>query len=121
MRHLKLFLESTQENSLVLLSNDLRLMRDCLVNIQEFLSGTCCSSDEPFYAAPLWRCGIEGSAGAGGGARTHAKRGCVPERYRAPQDGDTPLHLAAMTGRASALEKILEAGAATDVTNQVRG
>ena len=40
---------------------------------------------------------------------------------RAPQDEDTPLHLAASCGRAAVVEKLLAAGADKDAKNAVRG
>jgi len=60
----------------------------------------------------------------------------VPERYRAPQKGDTPLHLAAAKGHKVSVGKLLEdkqrkgklgkkkdqgKGAATGEKNQVKG
>ena len=49
------------------------------------------------------------------------ERVCVPERSRAPQDGNTPLHVAVANGHAAVLEKLLAARAATDPTDRVRG
>ena len=60
-------------------------------------------------------------AGVGGGARTCAAReGCLPERCRAPQDGDTPLAGAAGYGHAAVVEQLLAAGADTDSKCKVR-
>ena len=50
----------------------------------------------------------------------HGKRGCLPERCRAPQAGDTPLHLAANSGHASVVEQLLECVVETDAKNKVR-
>ena len=74
-------------------------------------------------AAPLWRCGTEGGAGAGGGARTYAGRGgaCLPDRCPAPQAGDTPLHLAAFKGHAAVAGQLLAAKADVGAKNQVMG
>jgi len=44
----------------------------------------------------------------------------VPERCRAPQNGCTPLHVAAGKGHAAVVEKLLAAGAATHATDEVR-
>ena len=70
-------------------------------------------------------------------ALARRERGCLPERYRAPQDGFTPLHLAACKDRsiwawtdgpkhmdvdnehASVVEKLLSAGAVTDAKTEV--
>ena len=46
--------------------------------------------------------------------------GYRPERCRAPQDGDTPLHLAVEHGLA-VVEQLLAAGAAVDAKGNVRG
>jgi ankyrin repeat protein len=45
---------------------------------------------------------------------------CLIERYRTPQNGNTPLHLAALDGRATVVEKLLAAGTDKDATNVVR-
>ena len=45
----------------------------------------------------------------------------VPELCRTPQYGSTPLHLAAEKGVAAVVDKLLEAGAATDTLNKVTG
>ena len=45
----------------------------------------------------------------------------MPERCRAPQNGDTPLDCAAGKGHAAVVEQLLAAGAATDAENNVRG
>ena len=42
------------------------------------------------------------------------------ERCRAPQGGHTPLHLAALEGRAMVVEKLLAAGTDKDATTNVR-
>ena len=46
---------------------------------------------------------------------------CLIERCRAPQDGHTPLHLAAMKGPASVVEQLLAAGADTEAKDSVSG
>ena len=45
---------------------------------------------------------------------------CVPERCRALQGRATPLHYAVEKGHDAVVEKLLAAGAATDLMNQVR-
>ena len=47
--------------------------------------------------------------------------GCMPERCRAPQGGDTPLHRAAIEGHAAVVEQLLAAGAAVDTKDKVGG
>ena len=55
------------------------------------------------------------------GAHALARReGCLPERCRAPQNGNTPLHLASWKGHASVVQQLLAAGAVTDATTGVR-
>ena len=55
------------------------------------------------------------------GAHTlRRERFCVLERCRAPQNGETPLHLAAINGRVAVVETLLKAEAATDATDKVR-
>ena len=49
------------------------------------------------------------------------ERGVLPERCRAPQYEETPLHWAASGGHAAVVEQLLAAGAATDAKNDVRG
>ena len=51
-------------------------------------------------------------------ARTCAEEGgSLPERCRAPQDGETPLHRAARGGYAAVVEQLLAAGADVDGVN----
>ena len=38
-----------------------------------------------------------------------------------PQNGDTPLHLAAADDQSSVVQRLLDMGAATDATDRVRG
>jgi hypothetical protein len=73
-----------------------------------------------FYAvAPLWRCD-RGGLGCGRG-RTHLRgeRGCLPDRCRAPQEGRTPLHRAAIGGHPAVVAQLLAAGAAKEARDQV--
>ena len=49
------------------------------------------------------------------------ERVCVPERCRAPQNGDTPLHLASASGHTKVVVKLLNAKATIEVKNKVRG
>ena len=46
--------------------------------------------------------------------------GCLPERSRAPQNGSTPLHSAALGGHAVVVDKLLAAGAEKDARDKVR-
>ena len=48
-------------------------------------------------------------------------RVCVPELCRVPQDGYTPLHVAAANSHNAVVEMLLAARAATDSTDRVRG
>ena len=58
----------------------------------------------------------------GGGTRTGAdERGCLPERCRAPQWGETPLNHAAEEGHSAVVEQLLAAGAAVDAKDNVNG
>ena len=55
------------------------------------------------------------------GAHALARREmCLPERFHTPQDGVTPLLVAVNRGHAAVVEKLLAAGAATDVHDDVR-
>jgi hypothetical protein len=68
-------------------------------------------------------CKDRGGRGGGRG-RTHwrgGETGCLPERCRAPQGGETPLHHAAEGGHAAVVEQLLAAGGAADATGKVRG
>ena len=46
---------------------------------------------------------------------------CLTERCRAPQDGDTPLHIAALKGHATVVEQLLAAGADMEAKDVVSG
>jgi len=71
---------------------------------------------------PLWECGTEDRGGGRGRTRWRGGvGGCLPERCRAPQRGETPLHRAAEGGYPAAVEQLLAAGAAVDVKDEVRG
>ena len=63
---------------------------------------------------------IQRVAGAGLGARTCAARGGACLSSAVPQNGDTALHLAAMMGHATVVEKLLAAGADKEAKNMVR-
>ena len=71
--------------------------------------------------APLWRCGKDGRGC--GRERTHMreKQGACLSATFPPQDGGTPLHLAASKGRAAIVEKLLAAKANTEAKIRVRG
>ena len=73
------------------------------------------------FCAPLkvWHRGGRGCWR--GCAHLRGERGVLPERCRAPQDGSTPLHCAALIGYAAVVEQLLAAGAAKDAKNKVRG
>ena len=47
--------------------------------------------------------------------------GCMPDLCRVPQDGETPLHLAAHRGRVAVVEQLLAAGADVEAKDTVRG
>ena len=49
------------------------------------------------------------------------ERGCLPDRCRAPQGEDTPLHWAARYGRAAVAELLLAAKADVEAKDQVIG
>ena len=49
------------------------------------------------------------------------ERVCEPDFCRAPQCGWTPLHLAALNGCDEVVETLLEAEAAKDAKDEVRG
>ena len=59
--------------------------------------------------------------GGRGSTPLRGERGCAPDRCRAPQNGNTPLHGAAISGHSAVLEKLLAAGAAKDAPDEVRG
>ena len=50
----------------------------------------------------------------------HAETAGLAERCRTPQDGDTPLLLAAYAEDEAVVEKLLAAGADKEATNLVR-
>ena len=56
-----------------------------------------------------------------GRTRLRGERVCVPERCRATQNGDTPLHLASASGHTKVVVKLLNAKATIEVKNKVRG
>ena len=49
------------------------------------------------------------------------ERVCLPDRCRAPQDGDTPLHFAAACGHAAVAEQLLAAKADVEAKDTVMG
>ena len=49
------------------------------------------------------------------------QRLCMLDLCRAPQNGETPLHLVMKHGELEVVEMLLEAGAAIGATDQVRG
>ena len=60
----------------------------------------------------------------GGHALARRERACLPDRCRAPQKGETPLHRASRKGHAAVVEQLLAAGADTeakDVVSKERG
>ena len=61
--------------------------------------------------APFWRCGKEGGGWREERKHFRGERRCVPERCRAPQAGNTPLHNGAGQGHAAVVEQLLVAGA----------
>ena len=67
----------------------------------------------------VWYSGGRGS----GRGRTHLRREmrCLPDRCRAPQDGETPLQKAARNGHAVVAEKLLAAKADVKARSNVRG
>ena len=49
------------------------------------------------------------------------EKGCVSERYRALQDGSTPLHLAAWQDRVEVLGQLLDSLADKEAKDEVGG
>ena len=49
------------------------------------------------------------------------ERVCLPERCRTPQNGTTPLHIAAVNDHAAVVEMLLHAGVDKNATDKVRG
>ena len=47
--------------------------------------------------------------------------GCLPEPFRVPQRGETPLDRAAIGGHAAVVEQLLATGAAADAKDEVGG
>ena len=58
-----------------------------------------------------------------GRGRTHLRgeRGCLPDRWPAPQNGGTPLNLAAKKGHAAVAGHLLAAKADVETKDKVRG
>jgi len=70
----------------------------------------------------LWECDTEGRGGGRGRTHLRGREGVfLPERCRAPQTGETPLHVAVNRGHAAVVEQLLAAGAAVDAGDKVRG
>ena len=59
-------------------------------------------------------CVSEGRGRGGGHRHSRGERGCLAERCRVPQEGYTPLHVAALGGHAAVVELLWAAGADTE-------